>query len=84
MAPWQDDIGSHIADDARIMPIIARQSRIGGVTIGDQRRAWLRTLARTKASIDLAELSAITARCSSTPNGYRNIFRAPSSGLGAC
>ena len=31
MAPWQDDIGSHGADDARIMPIIDRQSRIGGV-----------------------------------------------------
>src|SRR5271166_5309511 len=41
MAPWQDDIGRHIADDARIMPIIARESRIGGVAIGDQRRARL-------------------------------------------
>ena len=40
MNPWQDDMSRHLADDARIVPVVD-QSRIGRVAIGDQRSAAL-------------------------------------------
>jgi hypothetical protein len=61
VAPGQDDAGRHVPDNARIVSVVAREPRIGGMAVGDQRRAGL-TLARTKVSIDLAELSAIADR----------------------
>ena len=80
MAPWQDDIGSRIADDARIMPIIARQSRIGGVTIGDQRRARLHV--GPDESLDrFSRVVGDHRQTQSTRTGIK-IFRAPSSRLG--
>src|SRR5271166_1683186 len=39
VAPGQDDVGRHVSDNARIVPVIAREPRIGGVAVGDQRRA---------------------------------------------
>ena len=39
--PGQDDVGRHVADNARIVPVVAREARIGGVAVGDQRRAKL-------------------------------------------
>src|SRR5271167_3986657 len=39
LAPGQDDVGRHVPDNARIVPVIAREPRIGGVAVGDQRRA---------------------------------------------
>ena len=80
MAPWQNDIGSHIADDARIMPIIARQFRIGGVTIGDQRRARLNV--GPDESLDrFGRVVGDHRQTQSTRTGIK-IFRAPSSRLG--
>lgn len=80
MAPWQDDTGGHGADDTRIMPTISGQSGIGGAAIGDHRRARLH-VGRTKASIDLAELSAITAR-RSRPERVSRYFAPLRLGLG--
>ena len=39
VAPGQDNVGRHVPDNARIVAVIAREPRIGGVTVGDQRRA---------------------------------------------
>src|SRR5271165_4597733 len=70
MAPWQDDIGRHIADDARIMPIIARESRIGGVAIGDQRRARPERVSRyfapLRLGLGLPALRSITSTAPAT------------------
>ena len=41
VAPGQDDVGRHVPDNARIVPVVAREARIGGVAVGDQRRAKL-------------------------------------------
>ena len=41
VAPGQDDVSRHVPDNARIVPVFARQPRIRGVAVGDQRRAGL-------------------------------------------
>ena len=41
VAPGQDDAGRHVPDDARIVSVVAREPRIGGMAVGDQRRAGL-------------------------------------------
>ena len=39
--PGQDNIGRHGANDARIVPVVPSQCRIGCVAISNQCRAWL-------------------------------------------
>ena len=41
MTPRQDDVRRHLSDDARIVPVMAGQSGIGRVAIGDQRGSRL-------------------------------------------
>src|ERR1700730_6773194 len=60
MNPGQHDVAGHLADRPRVVPVIGEPG-IGSVPVGEQRRSVF-TLARTKASIEAAELSGIAAR----------------------
>src|SRR3989440_5113405 len=60
MNPGQHDMAGHLADRPRVVSVIG-EARIRSVPVGEQRRSGLH-VARTKASIEAAELSGIAAR----------------------
>ena len=60
MGPGQHDVRGHLANHARIVPVASR-SWIRGMAVREQRRAGF-YVGSTKASIEAAVLSAITAR----------------------
>ena len=80
MAPRENDVGRHHADDARIVPVFAGKAGIRRMSIGDQRRARLHVGAHEGFVSDAAELSAITARPAAT-RARVEVLRALAPGL---